>query len=68
MTAAATVVSAAGDRAVRARIDAVIRTDAEAARAGLLLAERLLQLGAADILAEARASGRGGGAPDRDAP
>jgi len=68
MTAAAAVVSAGGDRAVRARIDAVIRTDAEAARAGLLLAERLLQQGAAEILAEARASARGGGAPDRDAP
>jgi hydroxymethylbilane synthase len=68
MTARAAVVSAGGDRAVRARIDAVIRTDAEAARAGLLLAERLLQQGAAEILAEARSSARDGGAPDRDAP
>jgi hydroxymethylbilane synthase len=69
MTAAGAVLSAGGDRVARARIDAVPRAEADAVTAGLQLADRLLELGAAEILSHIRPAGRdGGAASDLDTP
>ena len=59
------VASVDGRRLVRAGSRTVIRSDADAARAGADLADRLLRDGASDILEEIR--GRGASAAGTDA-
>ena len=66
MTLTGVVADLQGRRAVRGNSQAVVRTDTEAAEAGVRLAERLLQDGAAGILAEARANPLGDPGVDRD--
>ncbi|MCX6552140.1 MAG: hydroxymethylbilane synthase [Acidobacteria bacterium] len=68
MTLTGIVASLRGERTVRGSSQAVIRTESEAEASGVLLAERLLQQGAADILAEIRSLARGDRAIGRDRP
>jgi len=57
-----------GIRVVRGNSQAAVHTEAEAEELGVRLAERLLQQGAADILADVHAIPRGGPGLDRDEP
>jgi hydroxymethylbilane synthase len=66
MTLTGVVADLCGRRAMRDNSQAVVQTDAEAVDAGVRLAERLLQDGAADILADARANPLGDSGVDRD--
>ena len=65
LSLAAVVASADGRRLVRAESRTIIRSDADAARAGADLADRLLRDGASNILEEIR--GRGASAAGTDA-
>jgi hydroxymethylbilane synthase len=68
LTLTGVIATLRGERAVRGSSQGVVRTEAEAEEVGVRLADRLLQQGAADILAEVRALARGNGATGRDAP
>jgi len=68
MTLTGVVASLRGERAVRGSGDAMVWTEAESVAAGVRLAERLLQNGAADILAEIRSHANGDRAIDQEAP
>jgi len=67
MTLNGVVAALQGKRSVRGSSRAAVRTEAEAVTEGLRLAERLLQQGAGDILAEIRSNARGL-AIDQDVP
>jgi hydroxymethylbilane synthase len=67
LTLTGVVASLNGRRVVRGRGQAIVRTEAEAEASGFRLAERLLQQGAAEILAEVRSPSRTSHATDRNA-
>jgi hydroxymethylbilane synthase len=68
LTLTGVVAAVRGDRIVRGNIREAVRTDADAEDAGTRLAERLLQQGAAEILAEVRLQARGDRPAGRKAP
>jgi hydroxymethylbilane synthase len=68
MTLVGVITDPRGIRVVRGNSQAIVRTEAEAVDVGVHLAERLLQQGAADILADVRAIPRGDPGSDRDEP
>jgi hydroxymethylbilane synthase len=68
MTLVGLVSDLRGVRVVRGNSQAVVHAEAEAEDLGVRLAERLLQQGAADILADVRAIPHGGPGLDRDEP
>jgi hydroxymethylbilane synthase len=68
LTLTGVVATSNGARAVRGSSQAIIGTEAEAEALGARLAERLLQDGAADILAEVRAVSGSDRATDRNVP
>jgi hydroxymethylbilane synthase len=68
MTLVGIVADLQGTRVVRGTVQAIARTESEAAAAGVSLADRLLQQGAAEILADVRGAGRCETGLGRDEP